>query len=48
MPGMKNIKRKVKKQIESALLQEEVNNLVKSAKVPRCEADAVESANPIR
>ena len=48
MPGNKNFKRKADKQIKRALLQEEVDKLVKSAKLTRCEADVLESANPVR
>lgn len=48
MPGNFNFKRKAKIVLESALIQEEINQLVNNAKFPRVEADVQESRSDTR
>ena len=48
MPGNSYSKPKAVKHIQRALHQAEVNTLVSLAKLPRYEADNVESASPVR
>ena len=48
MPGNTYSKRKAFKHIQGVLHQAEVNTLVNLAKLPRYEADEVESASSVR